>query len=45
LAQKDYFDNNIEVELKAKDLGMIFICGSPELNENIRKVMTKNKVY
>jgi len=40
--QKDYFTSNIKKHLKKGNISQIYICGPPQMNADVGKVMVEN---
>ena len=42
--QKDYFDSAVEAHIDKKTLAQLYICGPPNMNESMGKLMMRKKV-
>lgn len=42
--QKDYFNNNLKEHLKEGNISQVYICGPPQMNSDVGKLMVDNKV-
>jgi hypothetical protein len=41
---KEYFDSQVEEQIKKTNLAQIYICGPPSMNETMVKMMMRNNL-
>ena len=43
-AQREYFDSQVEEKITQANLAQVYICGPPNMNESMGKLMIRKKV-
>ncbi len=43
-AQREYFDSQVEKKITQANLAQVYICGPPNMNESMGKLMIRKKV-